>query len=169
MSNNKFLNRNVNATFNVFGLTYRHNEDQINSDFKYNNEEAIRSYYNSKERFNFKTKAEDDKTVDSDVESIILDLNKLGGLSSSSSLSWSDDYEAETTRKVYDELKRLDMVLKGEVPIPSNYDEEECKEWMDCFPNLWLVYKLILNLQFVFLYHVIHHLKIVTPSVDFLF
>lgn len=122
----KFLNRNVNTAFSIFSLPHRTDDNTNNVD---NNEKFS----------NFLIKSEEDKTFESDIESIILDLNKLGGLSSSSSLSWSDDYETETTKKVYDELNRLDKVFKGEESIPPNYDSEECQEWMEYFPYLRFV------------------------------
>ncbi|KAJ8958266.1 hypothetical protein NQ318_017410 [Aromia moschata] len=71
-----------------------------------------------------------------DVDSITLELNKLSGLSSSSSLSWSDEYESETTKKVQDELERMDRVLRGEEPIPPHYDKDEYEQWMNIFPDL---------------------------------
>lgn len=137
----KLLNRNINTAFNVFGVPHKPKEKKNYVEYNYNLGESSKNFHhNTKESSNyFKIGAEDDKSVDSDVESIILDLNKLGGLSSSSSLSWSDDYETETTKKVYDELRRLDRVLKGEETIPPNYDKDECEQWMTRFPNLRLV------------------------------
>lgn len=75
-------------------------------------------------------------TSESDIDSITLDLNKLGGLSSSSSLSWSDEYESETTKMVHEELERIDRVLRGEEPIPPEYDRDEFEQWMTFFPNV---------------------------------
>lgn len=89
---------------------------------------------------NFRNPILKDNSSDSDIESITLDLNKLSGLSSSSSLSWSDDhYESETSKKVYDELNKIDQVLRGEAPIPSCYDKDEFEQWMNLFPNLTYV------------------------------
>lgn len=138
----KLLNRNVNTTFNIFSLPHRPTEKQTNVDCNYNVGESSKNFHHNTYESSkyFKLDTEGDKSMDSDIESIILDLNKLGGLSSSSSLSWSDDYETETTKKVYDELKRLDRVIKAEEPIPPNYDKEECEQWMTHFPNLRLVF-----------------------------
>lgn len=98
-----------------------------------------------------------DDGSDSDMESITLDLNKLSGLSSSSSLSWSDDhYETETSKKVYDELIKIDQVLRGEEDIPSYYDRDEFEEWMNLFPNL--TYVLIVSIEnfSIYIYFVIN-------------
>lgn len=135
---NKLLNRNVNTVFNVCALPYRSNEN-LSFTNKDNLEQYFGTYENFRDKFDLQMTTEADETVDRDIESIIFDLNKLGGLSSSSSLSWSDGYETETTRKVYGELKKLDKVLKGEEPIPASYDKEECEEWMKCFPKLRFV------------------------------
>ncbi|KAJ8911961.1 hypothetical protein NQ315_012772 [Exocentrus adspersus] len=72
----------------------------------------------------------------SEVDSITLDLNKLSGLSSSSSLSWSDEYESEISKKVLEELERMDRVLRREEPIPPYYDRDEYEQWMNTFPNI---------------------------------
>lgn len=136
---NKLLNRNVNAAFNVCPLSYRSNENLKTISHKNNLEQYFGIYEDFRDKFHLQMTTEGDETVDSDIESIILDLNNLGGLSSSSSLSWSDDYETETSKKVYDELKKLDQVLKGDEPIPASYDKEECQEWMQCFPKLRFV------------------------------
>lgn len=75
-------------------------------------------------------------TSNSEIDSITLDLNKLSGLSSSSSLSWSDEFESETSQKVLDELERMDRVLRREEPIPPHYDKDEYEQWMNTFPNI---------------------------------
>lgn len=150
----KLLNRNMNHTVSIFGVPHTSDTHlKKMEDSKYNASCKYFSQYTSE------SQAEGDKTVESDVESIILDLNKLSGLSSSSSLSWSDDYETETTKKVYDELKRLDSVLKGEEPIPSDYDMEECTEWMKYFPNLRYVkfFHSIVYYEMVDLYFKLFH------------
>lgn len=136
---NKLLNRNVNAAFNVCAFPYRSNENLESISNKNNLEQYFGPNEDFSNKFHLQMTTEGDETIDSDIESIILDLNKLGGLSSSSSLSWSDGYETETSKKVYDELKKLDQVLKGDEPIPASYDKEECQEWMQCFPNLRFV------------------------------
>ncbi|KAG5861643.1 hypothetical protein JTB14_025657 [Gonioctena quinquepunctata] len=59
-----------------------------------------------------------------------------GGSSSSSSLGWSDEYEGSTTKKVYEELKRMNSVLRGEEVLPPHYDKEEYEQWMKTFPNI---------------------------------
>lgn len=147
----KLLNSNVSATLNVFGLPHRP-KDRINVEDSTlsTNESSMFHNLNFNESSKlFSNETKEDKTVDSDVESLILDLNNLGGLSSSSSLSWSDDYETETTKKVYDELKRLDRVLKGEEPIPTNYDQVECEEWMNFFSNIRFVIVIIYITNYV--------------------
>ncbi|XP_018573861.1 uncharacterized protein LOC108912917 [Anoplophora glabripennis] len=75
-------------------------------------------------------------TSNSEIDSITLDLNKLSGLSSSSSLSWSDEYESEISQKVLNELERMDRVLRREEPIPLHYDKDEYEQWMNTFPNI---------------------------------
>ncbi|KAJ8980753.1 hypothetical protein NQ317_013758 [Molorchus minor] len=67
-----------------------------------------------------------------DMDSITLELNKLSGLSSSSSLSWSDEYESDTSKK---DTRRAGKNGPKE-PIPSHYDRDEYEEWMNTFPNL---------------------------------
>lgn len=131
----KLLIRSANKDLNIFGLGHKPVKNR-NLNFKHEDPSSPINYNLESKCSIFEAKHE--KTLDSDVESIILDLNKLGGLSSSSSLSWSDDYETETTKKVFDELKVLDRVLKGEIPIPLKCDKEEYEEWMDFFPNLRL-------------------------------
>nr|CAH7726994.1 unnamed protein product [Callosobruchus chinensis] len=73
---------------------------------------------------------------DSDVDSISLELSKLGGLSSSSSLSWSDEYDSDTSKKIQEELQLINRVLKGEEEIPSHFDKDEFQQWMTTFPHL---------------------------------
>lgn len=68
------------------------------------------------------------KTVVSDYESFSADK-------SSTSSSWEDDYEHETTEKVSNELRRLERVLRGIEEIPSNYDDDEYELWMKTFPK----------------------------------
>lgn len=75
-------------------------------------------------------------TSNSEIDSITLDLNKLSGLSSSSSLSWSDEYDSEISQKVLNELERMDRVLRREEPIPLHYDKDEYEQWMNTFPNI---------------------------------
>lgn len=75
-------------------------------------------------------------TSNSEIDSITLDLNKLSGLSSSSSLSWSDEYDSEISQKVLNELERMDRVLQREEPIPLHYDKDEYEQWMNTFPNI---------------------------------
>lgn len=132
----KLLNRSVNSSVSIFGVPHRSDRNVKKVETK--NHYDLCKYSNNPMLIS-ESQAEGDTTLDSDVESIILDLNKLSGLSSSSSLSWSDDYEKETTKKIYDELKRLNSVLKGDEPIPPDYDMEECNEWMNYFPNLRFV------------------------------
>ncbi|XP_023023903.2 uncharacterized protein isoform X2 [Leptinotarsa decemlineata] len=59
-----------------------------------------------------------------------------GGSSSSSSLGWSDEYEGSTTKKVFEELKRMDRVLRGVETVPPHYDVDEYEQWMNKFPNI---------------------------------
>ncbi|VEN46420.1 unnamed protein product [Callosobruchus maculatus] len=73
---------------------------------------------------------------DSDVDSISLELSKLGGFSSSSSLSWSDEYDSDTSKKIQEELQLINRVLQGEEDIPPHFDKDEFEQWMSAFPNL---------------------------------
>nr|CAI5823979.1 unnamed protein product [Callosobruchus analis] len=73
---------------------------------------------------------------DSDVDSIYLELSKLGGFSSSSSLSWSDEYDSDTSKKIQEELQLINRVLQGEEDIPAHFDRDEFEQWMTNFPNL---------------------------------
>jgi len=67
----------------------------------------------------------------------LLDLNtKPSGLSSSSSLSWSEDYEVEVTKKVQVELEKLHKAFQGSGKVPPPQDPEEIEEWKHFFPNL---------------------------------
>lgn len=85
---------------------------------------------------------ESNELLNSTNENICLNLligsNSKGNLnvSSSSSLSWDDNYEIEITRKVQHELEILDKVFKNEIDIPDYYDKNEIEEWMHKFPNL---------------------------------
>ncbi|RZC40563.1 hypothetical protein BDFB_008194 [Asbolus verrucosus] len=77
---------------------------------------------------------------DDSLDTILTGLKDLStGKSSSSSLSWGDEYKSEASKQVRNELERMDRVLQGLEPIPPNYDEEEYKEWMEFFPNLCIL------------------------------
>ncbi|XP_050305684.1 uncharacterized protein LOC126742876 [Anthonomus grandis grandis] len=78
-------------------------------------------------------------TNSGDLEGI-LDLGvKLSGLSSSSSLSWSEDYESEVGKKVQSELEKLDRLFQGLDEDPSPYDLQEIHEWKQFFPYLHIL------------------------------
>ncbi|XP_030758909.1 uncharacterized protein LOC115884459 [Sitophilus oryzae] len=76
---------------------------------------------------------DDRSTFDSDLEDIF-DL-KLSGVSSSSSLSWSDDYDSEVNKKVQTELEKIDRCFQG-FDVPLAYDKAEIEEWRTFFPHL---------------------------------
>ncbi|XP_076253288.1 uncharacterized protein LOC143191789 isoform X2 [Rhynchophorus ferrugineus] len=63
----------------------------------------------------------------------IFDL-KLSGISSSSSLTWSDDYDYEVSKRVQSELERIDRCFQG-IGVPTYY-KEEINEWLHFFPHL---------------------------------
>ncbi|XP_076253289.1 uncharacterized protein LOC143191789 isoform X3 [Rhynchophorus ferrugineus] len=71
-------------------------------------------------------------TSSSDLEDIF-DL-KLSGISSSSSLTWSDDYDYEVSKRVQSELERIDRCFQG-IGVPTYY-KEEINEWLHFFPHL---------------------------------
>ncbi|CAG9768743.1 unnamed protein product [Ceutorhynchus assimilis] len=78
-------------------------------------------------------------TNTSDLEDM-LDLRlKLSGLSSSSSLSWSEDYESEVAKKVESELEKLDRIFQGTENETTNYDLDEIAEWKQFFPNVYIL------------------------------
>lgn len=56
--------------------------------------------------------------------------------SSSSSLSWSEEIEGESTELVQIELERMERVLQGLEPIPAHYDRSEYELWIKQFPQL---------------------------------
>ncbi|KAB0801937.1 hypothetical protein PPYR_04123 [Photinus pyralis] len=58
------------------------------------------------------------------------------GKSSSSSISWSDDFDGEATIKVQCELERMERVLQGKEAIPPHYNKQEYKQWIDTFPQI---------------------------------
>lgn len=60
--------------------------------------------------------------------------NNNRSCSSSSSLSWAEDVDEETTRKVQMEFERMDRVLLGLEEAPENYDKEEYELWAKTFP-----------------------------------
>ena len=68
---------------------------------------------------------------------ILVSVRDVGSKSSSSSLSWGEEYKSEASKKLREELERMDGVLRGAEPIPDHYDKEEYEEWMHFFPNLW--------------------------------
>jgi len=75
----------------------------------------------------------------SDFEGI-LDLGiKVSGLSSSSSLSWSDEYESEINKKVQLELEKLDRIFQGLENDSISYDINEIAEWKLHFPNIYIL------------------------------
>ncbi|EEZ97383.1 uncharacterized protein LOC657163 [Tribolium castaneum] len=97
------------------------------------------SLHNDRLYFGEEVTQESEKTQvlssdDSDV--ILASVRDWGSKSSSSSLSWGEEYKSEASKQVKEELERMDRVLRGEEPIPSHYDQEEYQEWMQFFPNL---------------------------------
>ncbi|KAF5295065.1 hypothetical protein FQA39_LY13216 [Lamprigera yunnana] len=58
------------------------------------------------------------------------------GKSSSSSISWSDDFDVEATKRVQLEFERMERILQGQEPIPSHYNKDEYKQWIKTFPQL---------------------------------
>ncbi|ERL91900.1 uncharacterized protein LOC109541476 [Dendroctonus ponderosae] len=64
---------------------------------------------------------------------------RLSGLSSGSSLSWSEEYESEVTRKVQLELEKIDMIFKGVENESAMYDMKEIAEWKRFFPNIYIL------------------------------
>lgn len=58
------------------------------------------------------------------------------GKSSSSSVSWSDDFDTEATQHVQDEFERMERVLQGQEPIPPHYNRDEYEQWIKIFPQL---------------------------------
>jgi hypothetical protein len=74
---------------------------------------------------------------DDSLDAILSSVRDVGNSkSSSSSLSWGEEYKSDASKQVRAELERMDRVLRGEEPIPANYDAEEYEEWMEFFPNL---------------------------------
>lgn len=55
---------------------------------------------------------------------------------SSSSVSWCDDFDTEATQRVQNEFERMERVLQGLEKIPSHYNIDEYKLWMKTFPEL---------------------------------
>ncbi|KAF2894171.1 hypothetical protein ILUMI_12004 [Ignelater luminosus] len=58
------------------------------------------------------------------------------GKSSSSSVSWSDEFDTEATQHVQNELERMERVLQGKEPIPPHYNRDEYEQWIKTFPQL---------------------------------
>lgn len=61
------------------------------------------------------------------------------GKSSSSSISWSEDFDGEATIKVQRELEQMERVLQGKETIPSHYNKQEYKQWIDTFPQISII------------------------------
>ncbi|XP_060524346.1 uncharacterized protein LOC132700813 [Cylas formicarius] len=70
-----------------------------------------------------------------EVNDLIAGRSKLVDLSSNSSLSWSNEFETEFTKKVQSKLEHLDKVVRG-LETSQDYDIEEIEEWKTLFPNL---------------------------------
>lgn len=67
----------------------------------------------------------------------VSDLDILSfGRSSSSSISWTDEFDAEATHLVAKEYERMQRVLEGLEPIPSHYNRDEYEQWIQTFPQL---------------------------------
>ncbi|CAH0558857.1 unnamed protein product [Brassicogethes aeneus] len=75
-------------------------------------------------------------SCDEKLESFIFCNDRVNNVSSSSSLSWSDLEFEDGGSKILEELKKIDRVLKRIDPVPSHYDKDEFKQWMDIFPNI---------------------------------
>lgn len=56
--------------------------------------------------------------------------------SSSSSISWAEENDTETTSMVQQEYERMENVLQGLEDIPPYYDCEEYELWINTFPCL---------------------------------
>ncbi|KAF5273020.1 hypothetical protein FQR65_LT04762 [Abscondita terminalis] len=68
------------------------------------------------------------------------DLDILSfGKSSSSSISWSDDFDVDATKRVQQEFERMERILQGKEPIPLHYNKDEYKQWISTFPQLSVI------------------------------
>lgn len=56
--------------------------------------------------------------------------------SSSSSVSWAEENDTETTHMVQQEYEKMEKVLQGLEDIPPYYDFEEYELWINTFPCL---------------------------------
>ncbi|XP_066248367.1 uncharacterized protein [Euwallacea similis] len=72
----------------------------------------------------------------SDLEDFGIQVTEL---SSSSSLSWSEEFESETSKKLQSELERLDRIVHGTELDCSPYDVSEINEWKSFFPHLYIL------------------------------
>lgn len=70
---------------------------------------------------------------DSDLLNYISDESSIGKTYSSSSISWAEDFEEESSKLVENELRKMDNALMGKETIPKNYEIEEYKLWMKVF------------------------------------
>ncbi|KAK4882993.1 hypothetical protein RN001_006312 [Aquatica leii] len=61
------------------------------------------------------------------------------GKSSSSSISWSDDFDTEATKRVQIEFERMERILQGKEPIPLHYNKDEYQQWINTFPQLSVI------------------------------
>ncbi|KAK5649849.1 hypothetical protein RI129_000878 [Pyrocoelia pectoralis] len=61
------------------------------------------------------------------------------GKSSSSSISWSEDFDSEATLKVQNELERMERILLGKEAIPLHYNKDEYTQWIDTFPKIRII------------------------------
>ncbi|XP_044263015.1 uncharacterized protein LOC123010303 isoform X2 [Tribolium madens] len=105
--------------------------------FRHPPPDSSHSLHNDRLYFGEEITQEKTQILSSDDSDVILtNIRDWGSKSSSSSLSWGEEYKSEASKQVRDELERMDRVLRGEEPIPSNYDQEEYQEWMEFFPNL---------------------------------
>lgn len=88
-------------------------------------------------RWNRKSNVSNTYSDNIDNSSLISRFNEISlTRSTSSSPSWSDENDGDSSNKIQFELERMDRVLRGIEPIPLQYDVEEYKEWMETFPSL---------------------------------
>ncbi|KAL1506403.1 hypothetical protein ABEB36_005773 [Hypothenemus hampei] len=81
-----------------------------------------------------------DLSCSSDSNGDLTDFNiKLSASSSSSSLSWSEEYEAEISKRVQTELEKLDRVFQGLETNPETYDLDEIALWKRYFPRVYIL------------------------------
>lgn len=137
MAKNRNLRQKITSTTHIDALNDRiglnKSREQHGIVIKDNEEEKTnkclnisKAYYNIFSNFCMPS--------DDALRSITSD-NENGSFLSSSTLSWEDDYEYKYTEKVANEMRLMERVLQGKESIPSNYDEDEYRQWMNKFPS----------------------------------